>query len=377
MTNKKYIIGTNSLDYNPKRNFAGLNFKAFTIKKTMDLCRIIDHIYFKLKKKSHPFFSNTFFDIGLNRVSMFHFFNSVSLSNKPWVVTFENEIPRPYLRSKYLVKRLTHKSCKKIIAFCERAKNIETYLLDQYPELKKTIMDKMIVLQPSQPLHIQSITEKDYFQPVTFTFVGVDFFRKGGAEILKATEKLIEEGFDFKLNVVSQLKKGEWKDEHISDTDIEKTKEIIQRNNTVITHSYSLASSEIMNLFKRSHVGLLPSYGETYGYVVLEAQACGCAVITPNMPPFHEFNDNSIGWLIDVPLKERNGTLDSDLSGENRILFQTALYNGLYISMKEAIENKELLKAKAAKAIDHIKKDHSPEKNAEILERIYFEALNK
>lgn len=375
MTDKKYIIGTNSLDYNPKRNFGGLPFKSFTVKKTMDFCRIMDHLYFKIKKKSHPFFSNTFFDLGLNRVSLFHFFNTVSLSNKPWVVTFENEIPRPYLKSKYLVKRLTHKSCKKIIAFCDRAKNIEIYLLDRYPELKQAILDKLIVMQPAQPLHIQSVDEKDYSQPVTFTFVGVDFFRKGGTEILKATEKLIEEGFDFKLNIVSQLKKGAWKDEHVTDKDIEKTQEIIQRNSKVISHYYSLNSEQIMNLFKQSHVGLLPSYGETYGYVVLEAQACGCAVVTTNMPPFQEFNNNLIGWLIDVPLHERNGTMDSDLSEENLVLFQNALYHGLYKSMKEAIENKELLKEKAQRAIDYIKNDHSPEKRAMTLEGIYFSAL--
>ena len=376
MGDKKYIIGTNSLDYNPKRNFGGLPFKSFTIKKTMDFCRVMDYIYFKIKKKSHPFFSNTFFDFGLNNIRMFHFFNSVSLSDKPWVVTFENEIPRPYLKSKKLVKRLTHKSCKKIIAFCDRAKNIEIYLLDKYPEFKQVILDKLIVLQPAQQLYVQSVSEKDYSQPVTFTFVGVDFFRKGGAEILKASERLISEGYDFKLNIVSQLKKGGWKDEHVTETDIEKAKEIIQRNDRFITHYYSLPSDKIMNLFKQSHIGLLPSYGETYGYVVLEAQACGCAVITSNMPPFQEFNNNTFGWLIDVPLKPRNGTLDSDLSGENLKLFQNALFEGLYKSMKEGIENMELLKEKARLSIEHIKNDHDPEKRVKILEEIYFNALH-
>ena len=313
--------------------------------------------------------------MGLNKVSLFHFFNSVAITNKPWIVTFENEIPRPYLKSRILVKRLAGKSCKKIIAFCERAKNIETHLLDKYPEFKETILDKLIVLQPAQILHIKSIEEKNYSQPVIFTFVGVDFFRKGGVEILKASEKLIEEGFDFKLNIVSQLKKGEWKDEHITPADIEKSKERIQRNNKVITHYYSLPSEEIMNLFMQSHVGLLPSSGETYGYVVLEAQACGCPVITTNMPPFEEFNNTEVGWLINVPLKERNGTLDSDLSGKNLILFQEALCDGLYKAMKEAIENTDLLKQKAQRAIEHIRVYHDPEKRAITMEQIYFDDM--
>jgi glycosyltransferase involved in cell wall biosynthesis len=375
MANKKYIIGTNSLDYNPKRNFGGLPFKSFSIEKKMDLFRIINHLYFKIKHKSHPFFSNAFFDFGLNRVSLFHFFNSVAFSNKPWIVTFENEIPRPYLKSPFLVKRLANKSCKKIIAFCDRAKNIEVFLLNKYPELKSTILSKLIVIQPAQVLHIQSINEKNYSNPVTFTFVGVDFFRKGGAEILMAVEKLINEEFDFRLNIVSQLKKGEWKDEHVSYSDIERTKKIIKNNSNIITHYYSLSSKEVMELFKQSHVGLLPSYGETYGYVVLEAQACGCPVITPNMPPFNEFNSNRYGWMINVPLKERNGTLESDISGEKLKLFQETLSHGIYVSMKEAIGDKEELRKKAQLAIEHIRNEHSPKKKSELLEQIYFEAL--
>ncbi len=375
MKDKKYIIGTNSIDYNPKRNFAGLPFKSFVVEKRLDFFRILDYIYFKFKNKSHLFFSNSFFDMGLNKVSLYHFFNTVPFTSKPWVVTYENEVPRPYLQSKKLVHRLAKNNCKKIIAFCDRARAIETFLLEKYPEYKQQILDKLIVLQPSQQLHIHSIDEKEHSGPVVFTFVGVDFFRKGGEEVLKATEQLIEEGFDFRLNVVSKLQKGNWKDEFVTNSHIERAKNVIQKHSNVINYFYSLQGNEIIALFKKSHVGLLPSFGETYGYVVLEAQACGCPVITTDMPPFNEFNNNTIGWLLNVPLKERMGTLDSDLSGGNLKLFQDSLYHGLYQAMKEAITNKVLLKQKAQNALSNIKEHHSPEKNAAFLEEIYTNSI--
>ena len=376
MKDKKYIIGTNSVDYNPKRNFAGLPFKSFRVEKRLDLFRILDYIYFKFKHKSHLFFSNSFFDMGLNRVELYHFFNSVPFTSKPWVVTYENEVPRPYLQSKSLVKRLAKNNCKKIIAFCDRARAIETFLLEKYPEYKQQILDKLIVLQPSQQLHVNSIEEKEQSGPVVFTFVGVDFFRKGGEEVLNATEQLIEEGYDFRLNVVSKLQKGNWKDEFVTSSHIERAKNVIQKHSNIINYYYSLQGNEIITLFKKSHVGLLPSFGETYGYVVLEAQACGCPVITTDMPPFSEFNSNTIGWLIKVPTKERNGTFDSDLSLHNLELFQSAIRKGLYESMKEAILNRQILNQKAKNAILHIKENHSPEKNAAFLEEIYFNSLN-
>lgn len=374
---KKYIVGTNSLDYNPKRNFGGLPFRDFVVQKKMDLFRMIDYAYFKLKHKSHLFFSNAFFDLGLNKVYLYHFFNTVPVTSKPWVVTFENELPRPYLRSARLVKRLTKPNCIKIIAFCDRARQTELFLLDNYPQYKQAIAEKLIVLQPSQQLHVQSIHDKNYDGPVVFTFVGVDFFRKGGEELLKAAEMLINEGFDFHLNIVSKLQKGHWKDAHVTPQHIENAKATIAKYPQYITHHYTLPGDKVLALFKESHVGLLPSFGETYGYVVLEAQACGCAVITTEMPPFNEFNNNNIGWMIPVPLAPRHGTFDSDLSGDNLQRFQNAVTKGLYEAMKEAITNSSLLKQKAANAIEHIRNNHSPERNAAFLEGIYHAAIGK
>src|ERR1041385_8755844 len=90
---KQYVVGTNSLSYPQVRNFAGLPFQNFKVKKIYDICKIIDFAFFKLLGRNNLFFLNTFFDLGLNDVDILHFFNTVSFSRKPWVVTYESWLP--------------------------------------------------------------------------------------------------------------------------------------------------------------------------------------------------------------------------------------------------------------------------------------------
>ncbi|MFW2788163.1 glycosyltransferase, partial [Acinetobacter baumannii] len=50
----------------------------------------------------------------------------------------------------------------------------------------------------------------------------------------------------------------------------------------------------------RHHIGLLPTWADTFGYSVLEFQACGCPVISTDVRALSEINNNDIGWLINV-----------------------------------------------------------------------------
>lgn len=52
---------------------------------------------------------------------------------------------------------------------------------------------------------------------------------------------------------------------------------------------------------KNSHVGLLQTWSDTYGYSVLEFQACACSVITTDLRALPEINNNEVGWLIELP----------------------------------------------------------------------------
>lgn len=370
------IIGTDSLNYNQLRNYAGLKIEGYEYKKVHDAYKFINHTYFRLLNKPHPFFHYFFKDFGFNKVDLFHFFNTVYFGHKPWVVTFENDLPRHnpgYLPG---LRAMAKDNCLQTIAFCERAFLVQQFLLEkQDAPLRKRIMDKTIILQPSQQLHVQSMNEKQSHDKFTFSFVGVDFYRKGGQEVLLAAQRLIKEGYVFELNIISKLKKGEWKDAHIGQKDFDLTAKILEENKRFINHVPFMNNAKVIELFKRTDVMLLPSYGESYGYVVLEAQACGTPVVTTNMPPFTEFNNNEVGWLCDVPLVFREGIYDSDVeSTEGLKAFCNTLAESVYSSMKDALDHPEKVKLKGAKGLDRIRLVHNPANNISKLLEIYQKA---
>ena len=62
-----------------------------------------------------------------------------------------------------------------------------------------------------------------------------------------------------------------------------------------ISYVPKLTNNETLELMKKSHIGLLPTYADTYGYSVLEFQAAGCPVITTNVRALPEINNNNLG----------------------------------------------------------------------------------
>lgn len=376
-SNNKISVGTNHWGYPEIRNYAGLAYKNFVVKKTYDICKLSEHIYFKLLNRNHKFLHNfhTNWEIS-KKIKLYHFFNTISSTSKPWIVTFESVLPMYNPKSLNGIKLLAGNKCKKIIAFCQNTYNIQKNNLVTFPDYADKILEKTIIIHPSQHLHLSSVDDKNYSDDIIFTFIGGDFFRKGGAEILQISEKLIIEGFQIKLNIISQLKYGSWKDQHITATDVDNAKTIINKYPKHINHYTYLPNNKVIELLKISHIGLLPSYGETYGYSVLEAQACGCPVITTNIPPFDEINNYSIGWLIDVPLIERGGSFTSDVySYDERIRFSNTLKQNLYKIMKNILSNTSQITTKATNAINHIKNKHNPLKTTKKIEEIYTKAL--
>ena len=59
------------------------------------------------------------------------------------------------------------------------------------------------------------------------------------------------------------------------------------------------------NLFEY-HFFILPTLGENFGHVFIEALAAGCPLIISNRTPWLELEKKGIGW--DIPLENlRNG----------------------------------------------------------------------
>ncbi|MFH4294310.1 glycosyltransferase, partial [Acinetobacter baumannii] len=59
-------------------------------------------------------------------------------------------------------------------------------------------------------------------------------------------------------------------------------------------------NNKVIEMIREHHIGLFPTWADTFGYSVLEFQACGCPVISTDVRALSEINNNDIGWLINV-----------------------------------------------------------------------------
>lgn len=122
-------------------------------------------------------------------------------------------------------------------------------------------------------------------------------------------------------------------------------------------------------IMKKSDVGLLPTWADTYGYSVLEFQACGCPVISSNTRGLPEINNNEAGWIINMPLTKLK-EIDY-MNQENIKYIREKFIYSLEDTFIECIENRNIIKEKAKLSIERIKKEHNPIEFEEKIINIY------
>jgi glycosyltransferase involved in cell wall biosynthesis len=318
------------------------------------------------------FFNCIHQDFGLNRVDVFHFVNTISAASTPWICTFEHYLPRWNPSSQYGMKLLARPSCKHLLAMSGFARNSQLELLKEHPALADRILPKITVLHPPQALLVGSYDEKPVWsRPITCTFVGRDFFRKGGLETLGAVASLIQEGHDITLHVVSGLEFGDYATKS-TENDLAEARRLLD---TMGHHAHmheEMPNSEVLALLRASHVGLLPTYDDTYGFSVLESQAAGTPVITTNVDALPEINNDEVGWVIPL-LKDRYGQAVRK-STENRETISTAIREGVYAALKEALGQPGIIREKGIRALDRVARFHDPGAHAQRLFLLYAAA---
>ena len=97
-----------------------------------------------------------------------------------------------------------------------------------------------------------------------------------------------------------------------------------------ITHYETLPNDYVLELMREQHVGLLPTWSDTYGYSVLEFQISVVPVITTNVNALKEINNNSCGWVIDIP-KNSFGEIHCILTKNKEKILVTLLWKNYKI----------------------------------------------
>ena len=329
-----------------------------------------------------------------NSADILHFFNIVSFGNTPWVTTFETILPRfektlschhgiscgySSLASETNILKaiiaLASKSCKNIIAMSQCNLNMQLDLIQQFPDYCQDIESKLICLHPPQKILLDNYNNKQtkLDGPIHFIFIGGAFFTKGGMEILETFCELKNvKKLDLKLTIVSSMVLDDYATKK-SSSDVAAAMNVIRSNGDWIQYYESLCNDKVLDLMKSAHVGLLPTYADTYGYSVLELQASGCPVISTNVRALPEINNSNVGWIIEVPKNSLGEAIYTTQDSRDRM--SLLIKAGLMAAIEEIMNNKEIIVQKANAALRRINLSHSPERYAEQLYEIYARSL--
>lgn len=367
------IVGTNNLRYPEMRNFAYPENKYF-YKEERDFFSTILNQYFRFSKKIHPLLQYLFYRPWTSKVIFRHFFNTISINSTPWMVTFETTLPRlgnvPSVFYDIAIKQLISVNCKKIIALSQCTYDMQiAYVKENYPQFEENITKKMIILHPPQKLLIEDYAEKKLPNDrLVFSLVGSDFFRKGGREILNVFDKLLPNYPQLELNIVSSMLYGDYASQTTQE-DFDKAIRIITKYPKNIKHYNSLPNKQVLELFKCTHIGLLPTWGDSYGYSVLEAQAAGCPTITTNLRALPEINNDKVGWIIKVPkLKTGDGKINTP---EERKKFMQIIEKKLEEIIESVLHDSKVIKIKGEESLKRINNEHSIDNHKKMLKQIY------
>ncbi len=365
--NKK-VIGYTRDSYPERRNFLNLPFKDVSFKRKFDFYTLIRKInkYRDLDDWSTQFTHKPIKLFEFN-IKGYHFFNTISLGSKSYIVTYETTIPRWRDKIDEGLTVLSQQNCVAMVAISDRAYRFQKERIIRHVQNPENLLGKLIKIPPAQNLLMNS-KDIDMKGPLKFIFVGNLFFLKGGYELIVAIDTLIKEGRNIELTIVSTLETDDWFTKS-NEGHVKEVRKIVDNHPKSIQLLSSLSNEDVLEKFKSHHVALLPSFADTYGYSVLEAMACMCPVITTNVGALTEINSSERGWIIDLPLNELGNALLSQESANQ--FFSEKLYHELTRVLVEIIDSPNKINNKALNARDYILSNHAPDSIAKKYAELY------
>ena len=115
-------------------------------------------------------------------------------------------------------------------------------------------------------------------------FVGRHPERKGLTDLIAAYRQVLARGADIALDVVSQVPASQERDLRLIKG---------------VTYYKDISDALVAELMERADVLVLPTYAETYGFVLIEAMARGCALISSDYEPLNELVvDGENGFVV-------------------------------------------------------------------------------
>ena len=326
-----------------------------------------------------------FFIPTYQKVDAYHTVNTCMITRKPWCCTFETMLPRgrdllhvqhkdvfdvkPQKGLRKLLELYAKDNCVQLMALSECNYRLQQRVYEIYPDIQKCLEEKTCSIKVPQPL-LASSYKQNVNDKIRFFFVGKDFTRKGGVEIILAAKELRKQRDDFEFFIVTKIQNTYnyvFKDFQDSNNENASILNIINESANWLHIYPALPFSKVKELMLMCDVGLLPTWGETYGYSTLEMQAAGLPVISTNIRALTE--TNPYGWIVKLPTNYA-GELALK-NREHKEYIRETLVKSLYNIFWDVCENRSVILEKSRLSFEFISTVHSPEKYISFLQEVY------
>lgn len=318
---------------------------------------------------------------------LIHSFNRIPLTRKPWIVTFEAELPRTIGDTtgrikQFLRRRLTLDNCRQIIAMSDYAKfKFIEYNRDW--NLLEAVTKKIEIIHPNIPIKASQPKTYDKTQPLQILFVGNHFARKGGIVALRLAKKAKAAGLPIVMHIVSQMAYGNnIYTDHPNQKLYKEDIELLSLDN-IVFHGKQ-PNQVVMELMARSHFIILMSLHDTYGYSVIEGFSVATPAIVTNVCALPEFvYHNHNGYVIPLELHQKEWIHLSQRGDSDEywdILHKTyedLAEHTLQVLAAKIFEEPANYESLSSEALAQAQKLHNAHKTSEKLDTLYDQLVNR
>ena len=142
--------------------------------------------------------------------------------------------------------------------------------------------------------------------PIHFIHISSLAYQKNVAHIIEAFSLVKQKGYDFRLLIIGPQKR--------------ELEELVIKMEMqhFVTYNYEVPQDEVASYLRKSDALILYSHYETFGCVVIEANACGIPAILSDLPVFREYiseNENGVFVTPGNPAELAN-TLENFILGK-------------------------------------------------------------
>jgi len=298
------------------------------------------------------------------KADAYHLINGYSLARRPWISTLE--LPYSQERSKLAAALIRQDSCHGILC---QSKWVYDRMVQRFTDIGATdVVRKMQVLLPPQEATTLA-PEKSIDGPILFAFVGRAFRRKGGLSLLRAIDRLpLCEKKKFNLIFVTNLSIHDWPS-NATQEEVFEARELISRNSGCVTHIEKMSQVEVLGLYEKAHVAIIPSFCDAQAYGALECMSRAASCITTTVGSLNEWNSTDRGWTLELQRGDRG-----DVSVRKKL--ELSLEDMLLHTLQLVLQDRECLSLKSKNAWKYVRQFHDPLHHNARLDGFYSEMRN-